>query len=146
MQTNHLQLSAIADQKASILVGAAIVSMGLIAPLASDPELPLVVMALTVGLSGGAGVLALLPRLRPSSEHVTPNILFFGAHSKLTSAEFQREMAAIVSSDAGIYEYLTEDLHQMGNVLARKYRLINVAYGVLLVGLIVTAITFAAGV
>jgi len=145
MQTNHLQLSAIADQKASILVGAATVSMGLIAPLANDPALPLIMMALTAGLAGGAGVLALLPRLRRSGENVTPNILFFGTHSKLTSAEFHQEMADMVKSDAGLYAYLTEDLHQMGYVLARKYRLINVAYGILLVGLLVTAITFAIG-
>lgn len=143
MQTNHLQLSAIADQKASILVGASTVSMGLIAPLADDPDLPLIMMALTAGLSAGAGVLALLPRLRPTSEHVMPNMLFFGTHSQLTSDEFHREMAAIVGSGAGVYRYLTEDLHQMGNVLARKFRFINVAYGILLVGLVITAITFA---
>lgn len=145
MQTNHLQLSAIADQKASILVGAATVSMGLIAPLANDPELPLIMMALTAGLAGGAGVLALLPRLRPATEHTAPNMLFFGTHSKLTSEQFHQEMATIVGSNAGIYRHLTEDLHQMGNVLARKYRLINLAYSILLVGLIVTAITFAIG-
>jgi len=145
LQTNHLQLSAIADQKASILVGAATVSMGLIAPLAEEAGLPLIMMALTAGLSGGAGVLALLPRLRPTSEQVMPNMLFFGTHSRLTSDEFHREMAAIVGSGAGIYGYLTEDLHQMGNVLARKFRLINVAYSVLLVGLVITAITFAIG-
>lgn len=33
LQTNHIQLSAIADQKASILVGATMVLLGVVAPL-----------------------------------------------------------------------------------------------------------------
>ncbi len=141
LQTNHIQLSAIADQKASILVGATMVSLGVVAPLdPSDTSVALVILAVTAALAGGAGVLALLPRVKTTSERRNP--LFFGVHSNLTSEEFHDAMAEILADKERIYDAIVEDVHQMGHVLSRKFRLINIAYAILIVGLATTLLGY----
>lgn len=141
LQANHLQLSAIADQKASILVGATMVVLGVVAPLQADElRVTLVLLVITAALAGGAAVLSLLPRFRSTA--VRPNVLFFGVHSRLDSDQFHAELAGLVAEDGRVYAAIAEDVHQMGKVLVRKFRLINVAYGILLVGLISTAVAY----
>ena len=144
LQSNHLSLSAIADQKASILVGATMVVLGVVAPIdPDDTSAALIILAVTAGLAGGTGVMALIPRVRTTGAR--RNVLFFGVHSTLSSDEFHRSMHDILSDPATIHEAIVEDVHQMGQVLSRKFRLINLAYAVLLVGLAATTVAYLLG-
>lgn len=145
LQSNQLSLSAIADQKASILVGATMVVLGVVAPIDADDNTSaaLIILAVTAGLAGAAAVAALIPRVRTRSPR--RNVLFFGVHSTLSSEEFHRAMGRILSDAASIHEAIVEDVHQMGLVLSTKFRFINLAYAILLVGLSATTIAYLIG-
>lgn len=141
LQSNHLQLSAIADQKASILVGATMVVLGVLAPIDPDDTSPaLIILAATAALAGSAAVLALLPRVRTTATR--RNVLFFGFHSRLSSEAFHQEMDEVLRDDERIYDAIVEDVYQIGQVLTRKYRFVNLAYAILVVGLVATLLAY----
>ena len=103
----------------------------------------LIVLAVTAGLAGGAGIMSLIPRVRTGA--MRPNLLFFGVHSTLSSEEFHRRMGEVLADTAAVHDAIVEDVHQMGQVLSTKFRLINVAYAILLAGLTATTITYLLG-
>ena len=73
-----------------------------------------------------------------------PNMLFFGAFSKISEEEFQDQLLAenFVDQET-VYRTMLRDIYQMGVVLERKkYRYLGLAYRVFLLGLSTTFITY----
>ena len=86
-QQHHVQLSMMADQKASALLAACFVTLSISVAYASNhqPSLPLLVIMAFAVLSAFFAAFAVLPRvrLRQSAERLR-NILFFGDFSDLS--------------------------------------------------------------
>jgi Family of unknown function (DUF5706) len=82
-QQINVQLSAMADQKASILMGAAFVIFTIAINQAHGtlPPLPLLILGASAFIAAGCAVLAIMPavRTKPSAA----NLLFFGAFAQL---------------------------------------------------------------
>src|SRR3546814_10075580 len=78
-QQIHVQLSAMADTKASILMGATFVIFTITIGQAhgSAAPLPLLILGAAAFVSAVCAVLAILPSTRPP-EHGPLNLLFFG--------------------------------------------------------------------
>ncbi len=139
MQQHHVHLSAQADQKASMLMGATAVIMTLIFRDAGAPVgigLPLLIVA---GASFGAAVLAILavtPLTKPKP-HSGTNLLFFGGFLGLDEAGYQDHMATIMVSNSRVQRAMIRDVYQLGQVLGqRKFKLVGYAYKVFLAGLV----------
>ena len=138
-QTMHLQLSQMADQKASILMGATFVIFTLALGQAKGgiPPLPLAVLGGFAFLSAILAVSVVMPSIRAPRGVAPLNLLFFGSFTQLSEAEFVAALRERVASDHGSLEIMARDLYQNGQVLARKkYRLLGHAYRVLLAGLV----------
>lgn len=140
-QTMHLSLSQMADQKASILMGATFVIFTIAVGQAKGgtPPLPLAILGAFAFLSAILAVSVVMPSIRPRhAERTTPvNLLFFGSFVQLSEAEFIEALRARVRDDNDALEIMARDLYQNGRVLAhKKYRLLGYAYRVLLVGLV----------
>lgn len=147
MQQHHVHLSAQADQKASMLIGATAVIMTLIFRDVGSPAgvgLPLLIVA---AASFGAAVLAILAvtPLTTPKPHSGSNLLFFGGFLGLDEAGYQDHMATIMASNGRVQRAMVRDIYQLGQVLGRrKFKLVGYAYKVFLAGLIGGFAAFAA--
>jgi hypothetical protein len=140
-QTMHLSLSQMADQKASILMGATFVIFTLAIGQARGgfPPLPLAVLGAFAFVSAILAVSVVMPSVgRTKPDPGAPvNLLFFGSFVRLSEEEFVAALRARILADEAIVDVMARDLYQNGQVLAqKKYRLLRYAYLVLLAGLI----------
>jgi len=144
-QLAQLQLSAMADHKASILMGATFVIFTITigkSQQATAP-LPLLILGGAAFFSAILAVLAVLPvtgRRKPKGE---PNILFFGTFTSMGEEEFIDAVTARLHTDDSIYRTMARDIYQGGVVLQnKKYRMLGWAYRVFLVGLVASCAAY----
>jgi hypothetical protein len=143
-QTIHVQLSQMADQKASILMGAAFVIFTITIGQAkgTGAPLPLLILGGAAFFSAVFAVLAILPATHFRAAGPT-NLLFFGSFSQLDEPDYTERMLDALGSDEAIYRAMAHDIYQNGIVLERKkYRLLGYAYRIFLAGLTASFIAF----
>ena len=142
----NLSLSQMADQKASILMGATFVVFTITVGQAARGQSPasLLVLALFAFISAMFAVAAVVPSVGGRApENSSPNLLFFGVFSHLSEEEFIARMLAELRSDEQVYRTMLRDIHQNGQVLQhKKYRFLGYAYRSFQIGLILTLVTF----
>ena len=146
-QNNTLKLSQMADQKASILMGASFVVFSIAIGRANAGDLPwsLAVLALFAFLSSLCAALAVLPRLSKSlPPGARRNRLFFGHFHDLDEEQWTRGLLAELHTDEEVFRLMLHDIYQNGQVLQRrKYRFLGYAYRLFVAGLVVTLAAFA---
>lgn len=155
---NHIQLSAIADTKANILlsINAIIISLALsnLIPKLDAPSnqhliIPTLVLVLFSVISVIFAVLSTKPNLTSgqfTTEDVRDrkvNLLFFGNFHKMDYSKYESAIMEMIQDRDYIYESMTRDLHSLGMVLAKKYKLLRLTYYVFLFGLIISVLAFA---
>jgi hypothetical protein len=144
VQQSHVQLSAMADQKASILMGATFVIFTIAIGRAHDGNapLPLLILGGAAFLSAVFAILAILPATHYRGVG-TGNLLFFGSFTQLDEAEWTERLIERLQGDEAIYRTMLHDLYQNGVVLERKkYKMLGWAYRIFLVGLSASLIAF----
>jgi hypothetical protein len=147
-QLNNTTLSRMADQKASILMGAAFVvfSLTLGRTVTIGLSYPLMVLGVFAFASTLCAVAAVMPFVEappPAKDQV--NRLFFGHYGTMDEAEWTEDMLDDLETDEGVFRLMLHDIHQHGKVLLnRKYRYLGYAYRVFVAGLILTLVAFAA--
>ncbi|WP_235903744.1 Pycsar system effector family protein [Pontixanthobacter luteolus] len=146
-QINTLTLSQMADQKASILMGATflVFSLSISRTLAGDNPVSLMLLALFSFLSSLCAVMAVLPSVRkPNETGARPNKLFFGHFAELDEEEWTASILQEMQADETVFRAMMHDVYQNGQVLARrKYRFLGLAYRIFICGLFLTLIAFA---
>ncbi|MBU2920967.1 HD domain-containing protein [Winogradskyella psychrotolerans] len=154
---NHIELSAIADTKANILlsVNAIIISVALsnlIPKLDNPSNLFLVYPTLILMLFSVASVVLSVLSTRPKISNVAitkdmikekkTNILFFGNFHKMNLQDFEWGIDYLMDNEETLYNSLTKDLYYLGLVLNRKYKLLRITYTVFMFGIIISAAAF----
>ena len=140
-QQHHVQLSAMADQKANILIGASLVVITMLLGQlhTSGFSLPMVVMGIFIFSAALCALLAVTPSLKRPLKSTNNNWLFFGAFSHLSQEEYTAKMLEMLKTDQSVYEAMIQDIYQMGMVLhKKKYRYLSYSYRLFIVGLITT--------
>ena len=143
-QQIHVQLSAMADHKASILMGATFVIFTITIGKArsSAAPIPLLILGAAAFFSAVFAVLAILP----ATHYRRPgpiNLLFFGSFTQLTEDEYLDQIVERLHDDEEIYRTMARDIFQNGVVLERKkYRLLGYAYRIFLAGLTASFVSF----
>ena len=139
-QQVQYQLSQMADQKASMLLGITFVIFTLTMGQGRMGVVPLPLLILGFTAFGAAllTVLAVLPSIKPPPEAGGPgNLLFFGYFSRMSQDAFVGQMLDTTIDTRAVHEAFARDIYQNGKVLAgKKYRLLGWAYRVLLAGLV----------
>ena len=170
MYSNHMKLSDMADKKASMMISLNAVIMSviitylgakssLLAPtggtsFARNPILavPMGILLLTSLCSVTSAILSAQPDvtsfkwLKRNPEIATNrrvNLLFFGQFTKLSLQHFQEGMRELMRQKDMLYNNMVTDVYYLGEVLDRKYKLLRVSYSIFMVGLILTALSFA---
>jgi HD superfamily phosphodiesterase len=154
---NHFELSALADGKANIMisVNAIIISVVLTVLLVRLPFYPQyiipTIILMVVCLSAMIfAILATRPSVssgRFSEDDIRKkqaNLLFFGNFHRMKLEEYEWGMNEMLKDREYLYNSMIKDIYFLGVVLARKYRLLRVAYTIFMWGLIATVIAFAA--
>jgi hypothetical protein len=144
-QLAQLQLSAMADTKASILMGATFVIFTITIGQAREgtAPLPLLILGGAAFFSAIFAVLAVLPMTKRRKRTGEPNILFFGVFTEMAEEEFIDAVTARVRTEDMIYRTMARDIYQNGMVLQRKkYRMLGYAYKVFLVGLVASCAAY----
>jgi predicted metal-dependent HD superfamily phosphohydrolase len=152
---NHLELSNMADGKASILisVNAIIISVilsVLIRRIEVDTHLTIpTILFLTSSLATIiVAILATRPKVSEGSftrEDVLNkkvNLLFFGNFHRSSLEEYKWAMNAMMRDPDYLYGSVIQDIYFLGVILGRKYRLVRLAYTIFMIGILVSVIAF----
>jgi hypothetical protein len=152
---NHINLSAIADNKSNIMISINGIIISIIIASISTRILssswlllPTAILLITCMLSLVYSVLAARPRV--SNEKVTlddvrsnqSNILFFGNFYTMERDDFVTGIEELMTDSKRLYDTMARDLHGLGAVLSKKFRLLRVAYNIFMVGLVVSVCSF----
>jgi len=135
-QQHHVQLSALADTKANIIITVSSIVMSLALGRLNDPKLVASAATLLVFtlLALILAVLAVLPKFRGSKQHEGPlpdnfNLLFFGHFSGISQDRFEQEIARQLANDGRVYRAVTRDIYALGSYLAvYKYPYLRWSY------------------
>ncbi len=154
--SNHLQLSAMADSKANILVTVnsiiiTVLLSVLFRRLETSPHLVIpTVIFLSVSITTIIfSVLATRPNVNPglfSKSDITTrktNLLFFGNFYKMRLEEYEWAMKEMINDREYLYGSLIKDIYFLGVVLGRKYRMLRIAYNIFMFGIVVSVVAFA---
>jgi hypothetical protein len=143
-QLAQIQLSAMADAKASILMGATFVifTISLSQARGAALPLPLLILGASAFFSAIFAVAAVLPAIRYQKDS-PQNLLFFGSFTRLGEEEYLDQLTERLKSEDSIYRTMARDIYQNGQVLAgKKYRFLGYAYRIFLLGLTASFIAF----
>ena len=153
---NHMKLSDMADGKANILISVnsiiiSVILTVLLRRLQIDTYLTIpTVIFLTFTL--GTIIISILAT-RPKVTEGTfsdqdiidkkTNLLFFGNFHKTSLEMYEKAMQKMMNEPDYLYGSLVKDIYQQGVVLARKFKLIRLAYNIFMVGIIISVFAFA---
>jgi hypothetical protein len=149
---HHVQMSAMADVKANIIITASSIVLTLALNRFEEPGYRAMVLLLLpfVTLALLFAIVAVLPKhltirwLEGSPRPSRFNLLFFGHFAALPKERYLREMARLLRDDGAMYEAACEDIYGVGHYLdAYKYRYLRWSYLFFLAGFLLAAV-FAA--
>lgn len=146
VQMIHVQLSAMADQKASILMGASFVIFTITINQARGalPPLPLLVLGGFAFLSAICAVMAIIPKTKmPKGAPV--DLLFFGSFTQMPVDAYVSQVVDVMADEETMLRAIAADVHGNGMVLStKKYRYLELSYRLFLIGLVGAAAAFIA--
>jgi len=152
---NHLQLSAMADNKANIMISIntiilSIIMSVLIRKLEEYPHfiIPTLILTSVCLITIVFSVLATRPNVsrgkftRHDIENKKTNLLFFGNFHGMEITDYMWGMNEMMKDGDYLYGSMIKDIYYLGIVLGKKYRLLRFAYTVFMFGLVISVISF----
>ena len=154
---NHINLSAIADNKANIMISVNAILISVLISLLTYKNVtetnPMVLMPVIIFIvinliSLIFAVLSIRPKVTSlHDEATTPavakrNIVFFGNFVNLDLEKYEEAVDAMFRDGELLYGNMVRDLYYLGKVLDKKYRYLTMAYNTFMVGFVTTVITF----
>ncbi len=154
---NHLDLSAIADNKANIMISinAIIISILMSVMIRKFEDYPNLILPTVLLVSVSLttivfAVLATRPNItkgkftRDDLLAKRTNLLFFGNFFKMDLPEYEWGINQLMSNSDLLYGSMTRDIYFLGKVLGRKYRLLRTAYNIFMFGLVISVLAYGA--
>lgn len=152
---NHMELSAIADNKANIMISinsiilSVMVSV-LIRKLEEYPHMtiPAILLTLVCLTTIVFAVLATRPNVSKGRfEHEDiinkkANLLFFGNFHRMKLEDYQWGMKEMLKDADYLYGSMIKDIYFLGAVLGKKYRLLRMSYTIFMFGFVLSILGF----
>lgn len=149
-QQHTVMLGQMADQKANIIIGVSLIYFSvigsrLVGGSLTDQRflLPLAALSLTIFAAFFLAVTVVVPRAKTHpcrDPQDMPNPLFFGSFTSCPEDRFVAHMLDRLADGQAAREMLLRDIHQIGVVLRRKYRLLRYAYTLLAAGVLISGL------
>jgi predicted metal-dependent HD superfamily phosphohydrolase len=158
----HLNLSAIADNKANMMISLNAIIMSVIITYLSTKTsitgaefaqhrsllIPVGMLLLTTLGSVVFAIISAQPEVTSFSFNKKQinskkvNLLFFGNFTNIPLEDFQSGMHEIMRDKNSLYTNMITDIYYLGEVLSRKYKILRISYSIFMVGLVLTVIAF----
>jgi len=151
----QINLSAIADKKSNILisVNTIIISIATTVLVSRFEETPNIILPTLIFLffSLATIVLSILstrPHIssgkftRQDFEQKKVNLLFFGNFYNMELEEYEWALNELMKDEEYLYSAMIHDQHSLGKVLAKKYKLLRLAYNTFMFGIITSVLSF----
>jgi hypothetical protein len=154
---NHINLSAIADNKANIMISVNSILISVLITFLSYRNIaetnPMVLLPVVIFLvSGLASLIFAVLSARPkvtnlnrdnlNKEEIKKNIVFFGNFVHLDLDQYEEAVDAVFHDSELLYGNMARDLYYLGKVLDKKYRYLSISYNIFMLGFIATVSTF----
>ncbi len=152
---NHLELSAIADNKANIMISInsiiiSIIVTFMIRKLEENPNLVLpTAILLFVSLATIIfAVLSTRPTIttgrftREDVQNKSANLLFFGNFHRMELKDYEWGVSEMMKDSEYLYGSMTRDIYFLGKVLGRKYLLLRIAYSIFMFGFALAVLVY----
>ncbi len=154
---NHINLSAIADNKANIMISVNAILISVMISILSYRNIsqtqPMVLLPVMIFLITGLtslifAVLSIRPKVTSKNEglikmeEAKKNVVFFGNFVHLDLEQYEEAMDAVLRDGELLYGNMVRDLYYLGKVLDKKYRFLTMSYNIFMIGFIATVITF----
>jgi len=153
----HINLSAIADNKANIMISVNAILISVLISLLSyqnitqtNPRILFPVLAFIVtGLTSLIfAVLSARPKVTYPNKDVVDrkvkkrNMIFFGSYVHMKLDEYEDLMDEVFRDGKLIYGNMIRDMYFLGKVLDKKYQFLTISYNIFMVGFAITVISF----
>lgn len=154
---NHINLSAIADNKANIMISVNAILISVVISVLSYRNIsetnPMILLPVVIFLITGLtslifAVLSIRPKVttlndeESSMEQIKQNVVYFGNFVRLDLEQYEEAMDAVFRDGELLYGNMTRDLYFLGKVLDKKYRFLTLSYNIFMVGFVVTVVMF----
>lgn len=152
---NHMELSAIADNKANIMISINSIVLSVMVsvlirkleeyPHLTVPSLLLTLVCLTTIVTS---ILATRPNVTKGKfkpEDITnkkANLLFFGNFHKMSLQDYRWGMMEMLKDADYLYGSMIKDIYYLGCVLGKKYRLLRLSYTIFMFGFVISILAF----
>lgn len=152
---NHLDLSAMADTKANIMVSVNSIILSVLVSVLFRKleEYPhLIVPAIFMTLVCLSAIVFAILATRPNVSKGTftqedilskrTNLLFFGNFHRMQMEEYEWGMKEMMKDADYLYTSLIRDIYFLGVVLGKKYKLLRVSYTIFMFGFVIAVLSF----
>jgi len=153
---NHINLSAIADNKANIMISVNSILISVLITVLTwrnitetQPEvlMPGVIFLVTALASLIFAVLSARPKVTNLNEEkdlsiAKKNIAFFGNFVPLELEQYEEVMDEVLRNEELIYGNMSRDLYFLGKVLSKKYYYLTISYNVFMLGFSISVFLF----
>lgn len=152
---NHIQLSAIADNKSNIMlsINAIIISV-VLAELVSKVDkhsylmVPTAILLLTCVIAVVFATIATIPKItrgnlsREDIDNKMGNLMFFGNFYNMPLDDYTYGVKELMKDKDYLYSTMIRDLYFLGKVLNKKYKYLRFCYLIFVGGLLISVISF----
>ena len=153
----HINLSAIADNKANIMISVNAILISVLISLLSYRNLsetnPTIMVPVLVFIVAGLAslifaVLSARPKITYPNKGITDrnllkrNAIFFGSYVTMKLDQYEDIMDEIFQDGKLIYGNMIRDMYYLGKVLDKKYRYLVISYNIFMIGFAITVLTF----
>jgi predicted metal-dependent HD superfamily phosphohydrolase len=153
--SNHFQLSAMADNKANIMISVNTIIISLIISILIRKleeniylVIPTIMITVVCMLATVFAVLATIPNVTKgkfSKEDIanrSANLLFFGNFHEMELEDYQAGMKEMMNDSEFLYSSMTRDIYFLGKVLGKKYKMLRIAYNIFMYGFVISVVAF----
>lgn len=159
---NHINLSNIADGKANMIISINTLVLSILITVGTagmsiekfsisenlNVIAPVMVLMLTALLAIIFAVFSAMPKVSGVDVNMEKvrnkevSLLFFGNFLKVEREDFVNYLSSLKTDQSDLYDDLSRDLYNLGQVLKQKYRLLNYSYWAFVGGLVLSFLTF----
>jgi len=152
---NHLELSAMADNKANIMISInsimlSIIISVLIRKLEEYPHfiIPTLIMTVVSLVTIVLSILATRPNIskgkftKSDIMNKKTNLLFFGNFHSMSLEEYEWGMTQLMKDSNYLYGSMIKDIYFLGGVLGKKYKKLRIAYTIFMYGFVIAVLSF----
>ncbi|MCP4551750.1 MAG: HD domain-containing protein [Bacteroidetes bacterium] len=153
---NQINLNSIADNKSNILisVNAIVISIIITMLLAGRLEntsqnlIPSIIFLISCLITIVLAIMSTRPNVKWGNftdEDLKQNkvdLMFFGNFINMDYKDYENAIFNMIENDEHLYSTMIKNQYSLGNILAKKFRLIKISYNIFMIGIIITVVAF----